>query len=124
MSQFWVGNLLLACSIVSSAAGQVLLKRGMTVFAHAPLSLRTFAAQGAGERLHWLSAFALIGAGFILWLASLDRLDLSYAYPLACASAALVALFGVLFLGETLTARDIFGILMIVLGTALLVPTR
>ncbi len=75
-----------------------------------------------GKRFVLLAAPpTMLVAGFLFWMMSLSRLDLSYAYPLACPSALLVA---VLSLGEVVTARMWWGAAMIVLGTVLLVPSR
>ena len=124
MSQFWIGNIFLGLSILSGASGQVLLKHIMNLAGPAlnwrnPSTLIAPAVSPFG-----ILAVALLVASFLLWLASLSRLDLGYAYPLACASALVVALLGVFFLGESLTVRMGLGIVLIVAGTALLVPTQ
>jgi drug/metabolite transporter (DMT)-like permease len=111
--------------MLTGAAGHVMMKHVMNASAMAPMNFRTIVSLArGGSAVHLMIALILIGAGFLLWLASLSRLDLSYAYPLACASALLVALFGVFFLGEPMTIRSLFAVLLIVCGTALLVPTR
>lgn len=125
MSQFWVGNVFLALSMLTGAAGHVLMKHAMMASGFAPLTLQNLGLLlkgGAAPNL--LLALVLIAAGFLLWLASLSRLAISYAYPLACTSALLVALFGVIFLGEAMTTRSVIAILFIVTGTALILPTR
>jgi drug/metabolite transporter (DMT)-like permease len=124
VSQFWVGNICLGLSIMVGATAQVVLKHIMNIVGpslnwRSPSTLITHAVSPLG-----LLAVSLLVASFLLWLASLSRLDLGYAYPIACASALVVALFGVFFLGESLTVRMGIGIVLIVAGTALLVPAH
>jgi drug/metabolite transporter (DMT)-like permease len=125
MSQFWLGNLTLLLSVVCASGSQVLFK---SLFNETgPLSLDWMSVQALchpGRALRVISALALLVAGFLLWLASLSRLDLSYAYPVACASALLVTLWCVLFLKETVALSTWFGTALIVLGTMLLAPGR
>lgn len=68
-----------------------------------------------------IGAASLLG-GFLLWLACLTRLDLSYAYPIACSSVLLVTLFSTAFLGEPVTLRIWVGTLSILFGILLLLP--
>jgi drug/metabolite transporter (DMT)-like permease len=125
MSQFWLGNAFLGLSMLTGAGGQVALKRLMTNIGG--LRIQTISPahlwQNGAFPLAFLTATLLI-AGFLFWIASLSRLDIAYAYPLACASALLVALFSAVFLGETITTRMVIGTVFIVAGTALLVPSR
>lgn len=121
MTSFAFGNLLLFGSMILSALGQVLLKRLMSTAGGKldiwgdVLSLaspsRTLAAGGI---------FLVLLGGFMLWALSLARLDLSYAYPMACGSALIVVLFSAIFLGEAVSPRVYFGTILIVAGTALL----
>ncbi len=69
------------------------------------------------------AAFGLLVTAFVLWLLCLQRLDLSYAYPIACASVLLVSLFSMIFLGEAVTPRMWLGSLLILVGIALLTPS-
>jgi drug/metabolite transporter (DMT)-like permease len=116
MSPFAVGNLFLAGSIFASSAGQVAIKKA---FAHIPSEMP---AAEATERLGpAIVAGVLIVSGFICWLLSLQRLPLSYAYPMACSSALAVAGLSSLVLGEVVTWRLWIGTLLISLGAALVV---
>jgi drug/metabolite transporter (DMT)-like permease len=62
--------------------------------------------------------------GFAFWLMCLARLPLGYAYPVACSSIVIVALLGVVFLGEAITPRMLGGTLLIVLGVWLVTPRQ
>jgi multidrug transporter EmrE-like cation transporter len=63
------------------------------------------------------------GAGFALWYLMLTSLPLSVAFPLA-AGALIVGsqLVGHFLLGETLAARHLLGVLLIVIGITVVLP--
>lgn len=122
MSSFSYGNLFLIISILLGAVSQVLFKLIFNMTG--PLTPALFySPQLLNGRIMVLAAlaFAMLVGGFICWTLSLSRLDLSYAYPLACTSILFVAFLGVLFLGETLSAKAIVGMVLVVIGTALIV---
>jgi drug/metabolite transporter (DMT)-like permease len=77
-----------------------------------------------GKLLHLFAAFAMLVIAFLFWTLSLSRLELSYAYSIACSSALIVALLSALFLGEVVTARAWVGIVLIVVGIAMLWSPR
>jgi drug/metabolite transporter (DMT)-like permease len=125
-SDFVLGNVFLLCSLLLGAGSQVLFK---AVFNEVgPLRLagavNDLLLAGPGRTARLAAAAGLLVAGFVCWVLSLSRLNLSYAYPVACSSALLVALGGVLFLNETVTPRMWGGAALIVLGTVLLAPAR
>ena len=125
MSQFWVGNLFLLLSLVLGSGSQVVLKAFFNETG--PLRLDfSFWERFLVFRIFFLFvlALAMLIAGFLFWLMALSRLDLSYAYPIACSSALLVAAFSALFLREAITAHMWGGAALIVLGTVLLIPSR
>ena len=121
MSQFWVGNLFLMLSMLTGAAGQVALKYVMNRTGTLSFDGRAVSSVfSTGSAPIAALAIVLLASGVFFWLASLNRLDLSYAYPVACASAILVVIFGVIFLDEAISFRSCIAIMLIVLGTALL----
>jgi multidrug transporter EmrE-like cation transporter len=125
MSQFWIGNLYLMLSMLMGAAGQVALKHVMN--RTGPLSLDSrmfFSVVSTGSAPVAGMGIALLIASALFWFACLGRLDLSYAYPVACASAIFVVFFGVIFLGEAATFRSVVATCLIVAGTAMLATTR
>lgn len=125
MSQFWSGNLFLLMSILLGSGSQIVFKALFNITGPLkPAMLLSPQILTAKVIVLLGLAFAMLVGGFVFWTLSLSRLDLSYAYPLACASALLVALFSVLFLGEVLTAKAILGTVLIVLGTAFIIPSR
>ncbi|MEZ5675775.1 EamA-like transporter family protein [Thalassovita litoralis] len=63
-----------------------------------------------------LGGLALYGVGTVLWLFALKRLDLSLAYPFVAMSFVMVAMSGMLVLGEPVNAARVLGIGLIVAG--------
>lgn len=119
MSTFALGNVFLAVSILASSAGQVAIKK---MFAQIPAEMPAtevvrliLTTQRLGPAI---LAGVLIVSGFACWLLCLQKLPLSYAYPMACSSALAVAALSALFLGEAVTWRLWLGTLLITLGTA------
>lgn len=70
------------------------------------------------QPLIWV-ALALYGVGFVLWSFALQRLALSYAYPMLAASFLLVPVAGHLLFGEQLSMARVAGIALIVVGVVL-----
>ena len=123
MSRFAVGNLFLFASMACAAGAQLLLKGLMNDVEPAAGNWTALRELMTAERLmRGGGALSLIGIGFICWLLSLARLELSYAYPIACSSVLLVALLSVTVLGEPMTFRMWLGTLLVLGGIALLVP--
>ena len=106
ISQFWSGNLFLLISILLGSGSQVVFKAAFNITGPLGPGLLLSPQVLSGKVIVLLAlAFAMLVGGFIFWALCLSRLDLSYAYPLACASALLVALLSALFLGEALPAE-------------------
>ena len=122
MSRFAVGNLYLLGSVTVVTISHVMIK-GLIDALPEPLGVAqlrellrpAFVFRGTVAAL-------LLVAGFVLWLQCLVRLDLSYAYPIACSSVVLVTLFSVLVLGEPVTWKMWVGTILIVVGVVMLRP--
>lgn len=123
MTTFWVGNIYLVLSMLFGAASQIVFKALFNETGPLQWSL-TQLLNHPGAMLKIFIALALLAGAFVAWMMTLSRLDLSYAYPIASSSALLVTLLSFVFLGETVTGKMWFGTVLIVLGTALLVPSR
>ena len=124
MSTFWIGNIYLVLAMLCAAGSHILFKALLNEIG--PLgfnwnSVYTLCSYGRSPRV--FSAVALLIVGFLCWLMSLSRLNISYAYPIASASALLVTFFSVLFLEEAVSVRMWWGTALIVLGTLLLAPS-
>ena len=125
MTRFVAGNVFLLLSMICASTSQLVLKtvmRGVDPPGLAWSSWQPFLApdrffRGAG-------AMILIVSGFGLWVLALARLELSYAYPIACASILFVALLSAVFLGETITPKMWAGTVLILIGVVLLTPQQ
>jgi drug/metabolite transporter (DMT)-like permease len=114
--------LLVFVSVTLSAAAQTAFKFGMT---------RVVVAEAAGvaeKALAFLmSPFVLLGLGLygvgtVLWLFALREADLSLVYPFVSISFVMVALSGILLLGEPVSLTRLAGLGLIIAG--LLVMAR
>lgn len=124
MSGFLIGNIFLGLSLLFASISQVALKALLNRLESSSLSLGLLREQDLGFFGWLLLIGVMIVAGFLFWAFSLTKLNLSYAYPIACSSALLVALLSAFFLGEAVTMKTWIGTGFIVFGTALLVPVN
>jgi len=103
-----------AVAILSNVLGNFFLKRGMSSDLTSPLQYITVLFRP------WVAGGVLL---LILWMLSrmalLSWADLSYVLPVTAIGYVLVALEGVWFLGERITAHRWAGIVLIVAGVAL-----
>ncbi len=123
MSKFMAGNVYLLVFMLLSSASQILVKELVDQAQPFHFSLdwiRSFLTPATLMR--GTIAVVMMGTGFVCWLACLTKLNLSYAYPIACTSVFLVTFLSVLFLDEVITLRIWAGTALIVLGIALLIP--
>ena len=123
MQRFLIGNAFLALSILCVAAGQILIKRLLLEINADGIDSNAIRALLEGTR-PWRSATALavIVAGFAFWILCLARLNLNYAYPIACSSVLLVSLLSMVFLDEPMTVQMWLGTVLILGGVVLLMP--
>ena len=123
MQRFLIGNAFLALSILCVATGQILIKRLLIEINADSIDSNAVRALMEGTR-PWRGATALlvIVAGFSFWILSLAKLNLSYAYPIACSSVLLVSLLSMMFLDEAMTLRMWLGTVLILGGVVLLMP--
>jgi undecaprenyl phosphate-alpha-L-ara4N flippase subunit ArnE len=108
-----VGNfLLLAVAIAFNAIGQLLLKR-------ATIGLESGAAARVFLSGWFLGGGAALGLSMLLWVQVLRRVPLTIAHPLTGAAYLIVPIASHFLWREPLTAMRMVGILIIVLGMAL-----
>lgn len=104
-------------SVVLGATGQLALKHGMggvdRAAGLAPWLLKTFTTP------YVLAGLACYAVSVTIWLAVLQRVDLSYAYPLADVSKVVVLVLSVLLFRESPTLMRVVGTLVICIGAAL-----
>ncbi|WP_135380527.1 DMT family transporter [Vibrio tasmaniensis] len=110
--------LVLIMGVLSNASASVLIKVAMTNTS-APIQLsKPLSIIG---NIPLISGLSLYGLAFILYAVSLTYLPLNVAHPtLTSGSIALVAIASVSFFGESLTAINIAGIILITLGVVAL----
>jgi drug/metabolite transporter (DMT)-like permease len=121
MSRFVLGNIFLICSMACAVCSQLLIKALLNETASERLGWHQLQQLLQSDRLLRSSlAMALVVAGFLLWVLTLSKLDLSYAYPVACSSVLVVAFFSALFLGEAVTFKTWCATALIMIGLILL----
>ncbi|MFK7965191.1 MAG: multidrug efflux SMR transporter [Burkholderiaceae bacterium] len=113
--------LIVLASVSLTALAQLALKLASSRFA-APPADQGFIASLIAQFMHplTLSAMVLYGGSLVLWLIALRDVPLSVAYPFAGLTIALVAVLGIVVLGEGLAWPQAFGIGMIAVGVIVL----
>ncbi len=115
--------LLILCSVIVAAAGELLLKTAMNQFtAHQP------AAPESVFQSLWrlvttpalIVGFTCYGLGAIFWLIVLSRVDLSLAYPMFALMYVIVPIAAHFFLHEQLTPGKWVGMFVVVIGVIIL----
>jgi multidrug transporter EmrE-like cation transporter len=102
-----VALLLILLSHSSNVAGQIVMKTAIH-------------AEGRGNRFaRFTLAIAGMTLSFFLTLGLLQRFDLSFLYPFQASSVILMAIGARIFLGETLSRRNLLALAFIVAGIAL-----
>ena len=108
-------------SVTLSAAGQMLMKMGMTrpevqaALADGPVP----AIWAVAHNLPVLGGIGAYGFGAILWLLVLAKLPLSSVYPMVSITIVLVVLIGLLFFREAASWSRIGGVAAIITGLLL-----
>src|SRR5258708_20047041 len=105
-------------SVIAGAAGQLLLKKGMSTMGPLTLSLGQLVAV-----IWWLATnpyvvfgLAVYMGGTLFWLTALSRVDLSYAYPFASFSYVVMLVASWRLFGEDVTPLRVLGSLVIMAG--------
>ena len=117
----WKVNLAIAyilISVLASATGQILLKKGMSSIG--ALTLTPNQLGGILWRIA-TSPYVVIGlaiyvCGTVFWLAALSRVDLSYAYPFASLSYVIMLAASWWLFNENITPTRLLGTLIVALG--------
>ncbi len=116
-------KLLIWVSVLLSAAAQIFLKTGMTRLrtkneSHAR-SAFSIVLRALGEIFVWFWALSFVVA-LVLWIVGLQKVDLSYAYPLVSGGYVLVTVLAALFLKEKVSGKRWFAIVVICVGVWLI----
>ncbi|RNB83360.1 cation/cationic drug transporter [Brevibacillus fluminis] len=111
--------LLILISVILSASGQVAMKMGAS------------SLSGKNDMLlmkfvHYLTnlpimvGLALYGISAFVWIAAIEKVRLSYAYPMAALGYVLVAAMSVWFFHEPMSPMRIAGLAIIVVGVVVI----
>jgi multidrug transporter EmrE-like cation transporter len=115
-------TLVLIC-VVAGALGQVIWKQGMSTMDKINgfedlLKIKTILDIFTNKYI--IIGLILYGSVFILWLAALSTLDVSFMYPLLSLAYVVTAVFAFVFLGETVAFSRWAGIALVVMGCILI----
>lgn len=109
--------LLLATSMILAIAGQIFLKKGVSV---SSLSLNYLSIFKTLFSPMVFLGFFLYGTSSIVWLFVLKKFPLSTAYPALSLTYIAIVLFSVIIFKEPLTINKIIGITLIFSGVYIL----
>lgn len=113
-------SLIIIC-VTLSAAGQLLLKVGMNKIGHfeftaanvLPISIRVL------TNIPVMGGISIYLISLVMWLMILSRTEVSFAYPLVSLGYIVNAIAAYYFLNENLSVTRLIGILVIIMGVAL-----
>jgi multidrug transporter EmrE-like cation transporter len=105
-------------SILLGTCGQLALKYGTRLAVAREASTGVLARYLANPYM-WCALF-LYGISTVLWIYSLSRVNLSYAYPMVALGYVLVCVFSVLLFKETMPTLRIAGLGVIILGVIMI----
>ena len=111
---------LILSSVLLNCLAQVLMRKGM--LAVGQVGLASLVNHAADMLLNlWLwGAMACYGVSILLWMIVLSKLPVSFAYPFLSIGYIVAALIGYFWIGESLDAYKVSGILIICLGIIVL----
>jgi drug/metabolite transporter (DMT)-like permease len=117
-----IAILYILIAVLASAAGQVLLKKGMVSTGAVTLSLNQLGSilWRIGTNPYVFIGLTFYVCGTIFWLAALSRVDLSYAYPFASLSYLVMLVASWLLFSEDITPVRLFGTMVVGLGVLLI----
>jgi len=108
-------------AVTASAAGQILLKRGMLGIGTLTLTLDQLGSilWRLATNPYVIIGLAIYVCGTVFWLAALSRMDLSYAYPFASLGYLIMLAASWLLLKEDITVARLLGTMVVGLGVFL-----
>ncbi len=119
---WWSTFALLMIAMCLTVTGELLLKTGMNRHGELNVSFSTLipTAIKLFSSPFVLGGFAFIFSGALFWLAVLSRWPLSLAYPLLSISYIIGIVASVVLLKEKVSAVQIVGVIVIILGVFLI----
>jgi len=117
-----IAILYILISVLGSATGQLLLKKGMNSLGPITLSLNQLPAilWQMATNLNVFFGLAIYLVGTVFWLAALSRVDLSFAYPFASFNYVVMLAASWMMFGEQITLNRLLGTLVIGIGVLLI----
>jgi len=107
---------LILLAVLLGATGQVIMKKGMQIYGEV-------SAVSVWQQLvpilkvpQVFFGFVCYGLSAVLWIAVVSNVDLSLAYPMVSLAYVIVFLASWLFLGESISAVRVVGLIVIVAG--------
>ena len=114
--------ILIASTVLLNAASQLLLKTGMSQLEKFDFQSTNLARYGLDTLTNVYVVLGLLTMtlSMLTHLLSLSRFDVSFVFPYISFAYVIVAVWGVVFLGEQLNLMRYAGIFIILVGTILL----
>jgi drug/metabolite transporter (DMT)-like permease len=109
--------------IVCVTFAQVLLKIAMTRDMSFNESINFSFFYNALSNLKVISGLILYGLSFLIWLIVLNRVEITFAYPLLSLSVIFVAIISWVFIGETFNYYRLIGMILTILGCWLVIKS-
>jgi multidrug transporter EmrE-like cation transporter len=115
-------TLVLIC-VVAGALGQIIWKLGMSTMDKINgfedlLKIKTILEIFTNKYI--ILGLIIYGSVFILWLAALSTLDVSFMYPMLSLAYVVTAIFAFVILGEQIAYSRWAGIALVVIGCVLI----
>lgn len=113
-----IGHLLVLLTLLLTVYGQLVLKWQLDRAGPPPFGGLDKLLFLLRQLLNpWIASGLLAAfAASIAWMATMTRMELGYAYPFMSLAFVIVMVFGVAFLGETLTPAKVIGTLLVITG--------
>jgi len=112
--------MLVVISCVLTAVGQVAFKYGMNNISVVPAGNVASMLVTVLFNPIIILGFACFGAGAVLWLFALAKLELSYAVPLSGLTYILILVAGVVLFKEPLSIAKIIGTALVAVGIGIM----
>lgn len=109
-------------SVLGSAVGQLLLKKGMNAMGPVTLSLNQIlpVIWQMATNLNVFFGLVIYLIGTVFWLAALSRVDLSFAYPFASFQYIIMLVASWMMFDEKITVSRLIGTAIIGVGVFLI----
>ncbi|OQX50660.1 hypothetical protein B5M47_03535 [candidate division CPR3 bacterium 4484_211] len=111
--------LMILTSVIIGVAGQLLMKQGVSKIGQFSEGVIPFLFKAVTSP--WvIIGLTAYGAGTVIWLLILSKVDVSFAYPMLSLGYIFLLIFAAFFLGEHISIIRILGVLLITLGVVLI----